>query len=100
MPGSEFNKDTKVDAAVVEVYAVWKGKAKVDISFDANGGGGNMPAQQVDTDSDYALPECKFTAPEDKEFDKWLVTVGMAQEVEKLPDENVVASADITVKAM
>ena len=57
-----------------------------------------MPTQQVDKDSSYKLPVCGYTALVGKEFDKWLVTVGTAQEVEKLPNENVVASADITVK--
>ena len=41
------------------------------ISFDANGGSGNMDSIVVDKDSEYTLPTCTFTAPEDKEFDKW-----------------------------
>ena len=37
-PGAEFNKDTVIDAATVEVYAVWKSKHKLTVSFDGNGG--------------------------------------------------------------
>ena len=94
-----FTENTAVNVDT-DVYAVWKTNTKITISFDANGGSGNMPVQQVDKDSNYTLPECNFTAPAGKEFDKWLVTVGTAQEVEKLPNENVVASEDIIVKAM
>ena len=92
-----------VASADITVKAMWRSvpaPGKVNIRFNANGGSGSMPTQQVDKDSSYKLPACGYTAPAGKEFDKWLVTVGTAQEVEKLPNENVVASADITVKAM
>ena len=59
-----------------------------------------MPTQQVEKNSNYTLPACGYTAPAGKEFDKWLVTVGTAQAVEKLPNEKVVASDNVAVKAM
>jgi hypothetical protein len=46
-------------------------KAKYDITFDANGGKGTMDKVTAEDGDSYALPECKFTAPEGKEFDKW-----------------------------
>lgn len=41
------------------------------ITFDANGGSGSMDPQKELQDSEYTLPECAFTAPEGKDFDKW-----------------------------
>ena len=75
-------------------------EGKVSLNFDANGGKGNMPGELLNKDSEYKLPECGFTAPEGKEFDKWSVKVGAAQEVEKAPGDSITASADIIVKAL
>ncbi len=44
---------------------------KVVISFDSNGGSGVMPTVDSYEGYIYRLPECKFTAPEGKEFDHW-----------------------------
>ena len=59
-----------------------------------------MNAVEVNKDSNYELPTCAFTAPAGKEFDKWLVSVGTAAAVEKMPGDTVVASDNVTVKAM
>ena len=75
-------------------------EGKVSLNFDANGGKGNMPGELLNKDSEYKLPECGFTAPEGKEFDKWSVKIGAAQEVEKVPGDSITASADIIVKAL
>lgn len=75
-------------------------EGKVSLNFDANGGKGNMPGELLNKDSEYKLPECGFTAPEGKEFDKWSVKIGAAQEVEKAPGDSITASADIIVKAL
>ncbi len=57
------------------VTAKWKENAvaveTVTVSFDANGGSGTMAAVTVEKGKSYKLPECTFTAPEGKEFDKW-----------------------------
>ncbi len=45
--------------------------AKFTVSFDANGGSGEMAAVEVEEGQEYTLPSCPFTAPEGKEFDKW-----------------------------
>jgi len=75
-------------------------EGKVSLNFDANGGKGNMPGELLNKDSEYKLPECGFTAPEGKEFDKWSVKVGAVQEVEKAPGDSITASADTIVKAL
>ena len=41
------------------------------ITFDANGGYGNMPGTTASIGQKYKLPECRFTAPDDKQFDRW-----------------------------
>ena len=41
------------------------------MSFDANGGTGEMSPVTVNTEDEYTAPECAFTAPEGQEFDCW-----------------------------
>ena len=41
------------------------------VSFDANGGAGEMEPVTVNADAEFAAPECAFTAPEGQEFDCW-----------------------------
>ena len=73
------------------VTAKWE-FAYCRITFDANGGTGSMDPETVVKDSPYLLPDCRFTAPENQEFDRW--DAG-------LPDEYIDAvTEDITVKAL
>ncbi len=53
------------------VKAIWKDAETWTITFEANGGSGEMAAIKVEKGKDYTLPECAFTAPEGKEFDQW-----------------------------
>ena len=75
------------------VCAVFDVKPEVEtctITFDANGGSGIMADIIADKGSIFNLPECTFTAPEGKEFDKWdLGAVGTEIEL----------TADHTIKA-
>ena len=41
------------------------------VSFDANGGAGEMDPVTVNADAEYTAPECAFTAPDGQEFDCW-----------------------------
>ena len=50
---------------------VWA--AACTITFDTNGGEGTMDSVKVKKDSEYTLPVCDFTAPDDKKFDAWEV---------------------------
>ena len=76
------------------VVAEWK-DIKVNVSYDANGGSGTMDGKTVNKGSIYELPECKFTAPEGKEFDKWAVG-----DVEKQVGDSITVNANTTVKAI
>ncbi len=94
----DFDENTVI-VHDMKVYSVWR-KPKVNVTFEVNGGSGEMPAMQVEQGSDYVLPACTFTPPADKEFDKWSVTVGAAEPVNKQPREKITASDNVTVKAI
>ena len=100
-PAEDKNPGEKVTASDnIKVTAMWRAKPKVNVTFDKNGGSGNMPAKAVVKDSEYTLPVCRFTAPADKEFDKWSVTVTGFPAVDKMPGESIVASDNITLTAV
>lgn len=89
----------------VTVKAEWKDKPapptpKYKVTFDADGGEGEMPEAEVEENDDYILPACAFGAPEGKEFDKWSVTVGGASPVDKIPGDPVKVTGNVTVKAV
>ena len=60
------------DAAVT----VGEGASLADwtITFNGNGGSGNMDSVTVKTGTNYILPECGFTAPTDQEFKAWEIS--------------------------
>ena len=100
-PAEDKNLGEKVTASDnIKVTAMWRAKPKVNVTFDKNGGSGNMPAKAVVKDSEYTLPVCRFTAPADKEFDKWSITVTGFPAVDKMPGERIVAGGDVSVTAM
>ena len=55
-----------------EVKAVWK-KIKVNVTYDGNGGGGEMAGQTVDKGSKFTLPANAFTAPAKQKFKGWMI---------------------------
>lgn len=65
---------------------------KVTLTYDANGGEGGMESVTVEPQSEYAVPECGFTAPEGMEFAGWTLTAEAPQneEVETEADEPTV----------
>ena len=96
---ADFDENTQVDEDTT-VYAAWRYKQKVNITFEAGDGTGDMEAVQEDRDGNYKLPECGFTAPDGKEFDKWSVVIGSEEAVEKMPNDEIVASDNVTVTAL
>ncbi|GEM_PF-992694 len=71
------------------------------VSFDANGGSGNMDAKEVEENTDYELPESTFTAPEGKcDLEAWEVQVGTNDAEKKQPGDKVTITANTTVKAI
>ena len=58
------------------LYAKWKDVepapvTQFTVSFEANGGAGEMDPATVNAEDEYTAPECAFTAPDGKEFDCW-----------------------------
>ena len=68
----------------------------MNITFDKTEGEGNMPAVEVVKGSKYKLPESTFTAPAEKEFDKWSVKIGSAPAEGKQPGDEITASDNVT----
>ena len=67
----------------------------VVVSFDANGGTGEMAEVSVAAGGAYELPECGFIAPEGQTFQGWDVNGTVCA-----PGEKVTVTEDVTVKAL
>ena len=83
---------------------------KLTVTFDAGGGTGTMDSVKIlngSTGEYYTLPVCRFTAPQGKRFDGWLITgtVGYNQFAkddlsnEKWDEAELLAFSDLTLKA-
>ena len=75
----------------IELVAQWKDAPVVmcEITFNPNGGTGEMETIQVERGSTFVLPECTFTAPEGKEFHAWLIS-----SVKYQPGQKITISGD------
>ena len=94
--GQEVAPGTKIKADKDTVIkAVWK-KIPVKVSYDANGGSGEMKPATVDKGSEYTVLPNGFTAPDDtQEFKAWEVN---GQEV--APGTKIKADKDTVIKAV
>ena len=79
----------------VTIKAIFESIEKVTISFEGNGGTGNMESVELPKNTKYRLPDCSFTAPANKEFDAWEV-----KSARKNPDQEITVTENITVKAL
>lgn len=71
-------KSTIVSVVTAEAFEVWftvkiPKSIKFTAYFEANGGDGKMAEVNVEINSTYTIPTCKFTAPKGQKFDCWLV---------------------------
>jgi uncharacterized repeat protein (TIGR02543 family) len=74
------------------LYAKWVAKpVMVTVSFLPGEGKGSMESVKVEKGSEYTLPECGFTAPESKIFDKW---------DKGLPGTKIKVETDMEIKAL
>ena len=77
--GEAGEGDAQPDGGVIESDGAGEGEGdseppavtQLTVSFDANGGTGEMSPVTVNTEDEYTAPECAFTAPEGQEFDCW-----------------------------
>ena len=77
----------------IEVTALWK-DIMVNVSFDPGDGSGSMNQVEIAKGSKYKLPDCAFTAPENKEFAEWKI----GEEV-KNPGDEITVNEDTVVTA-
>ena len=91
-------------SGALTITATWL-KENVAITFNANGGTGEMAAVQM-APGEYTLPECTFVAPGTKVFAGWEVTTYTeywgqvyAQTAIKQPGEKINVSDDMEIKA-
>lgn len=89
--------DADVVSGVITVTATWKAKPSTfTVTYDANGGTGEIaPVTDLADGATVTLAACTFTAPENKEFDGWLVN----GEMKKAGDTITIAGNDVTVIA-
>ncbi len=79
--GSELLKpnDWRTIASNLTVRADWGDIETVTITFNANGGSGNMAAVVVPLGAQYTLPKNEFVAPKRQEFAGWQVMQNIMQ---------------------
>lgn len=70
----------------------------VVLSFDSNGGSGEMPSVTLSVGQPFALPENSFTPPEGQSFKAWEIA-GIAG-TEYQPGDNVTLSGDTVLTAV
>ena len=81
------NKDT-------EVKALWK-NIMVNVSFNPGEGSGSMDPVEIAKGKEFKLPECKFTAPDGKEFAGWQI----GEEIKK-PSEKITIDGETLITAI
>lgn len=97
--GWELNGETKQPGDKITVtdditlHALWDLKF-CTVTFDANGGTGEIGAKQVLYGSEFTFPKCTFTAPEDAAFSHWT----MGDTVYEIGD-TIVLEEDAVIKA-
>jgi hypothetical protein len=84
---------------VCSVCGYQYGGALYTVSFDANGGSGEMSSVTVIPDSRFDLPACDFTAPAGKTFGGWSVEIDGGTVVAKVGDP-ITVNGDKTVSAV
>ncbi len=93
--GSEYTPGNVVKVTEdVTVKAIWKDIIYRNISFESNGGSGNMEGLRI-LEGQYTLPECTFKAPYGMSFKAW--SVG---DKEYATGATINVTSDIQVKAL
>ena len=105
-----YAEDNNHFAGTDAEVTVGKGVPLADctITFDGNGGSGSMDSVTVKAGTNYTLPECGFTAPDDQEFNAWEIggteykvgdsyTVDRDTEIKALWENSVITPTTYTV---
>ena len=84
--GSQITKDSTIsvpegtdesEGLSITLYARWG----FQISYEANGGSGEMESGTAPMDSSFTLPSCSFTPPDGLAFDRWAVGSAKGEKV-------------------
>lgn len=84
--GSQITKDSTIsvpegtdesEGLSITLYARWG----FQISYEANGGSGEMASGTAPMDSSFTLPSCSFTPPDGLAFDRWAVGSAKGEKV-------------------
>ncbi len=94
--GTKVEEGTAVTKNM-DLYAHWEAKTYT-ITYNANGGTGDMPKGTATHGEEFTLPKCGFTPPEDKEFDRWAIGSETGTKVEA--EKTYLFTADTTVYAI
>lgn len=78
----------------ITVRAIWENIPQYTLTFDANGGTGTMESVTKYEGEEYTLPASTFTAPDEKEFDQWLIGEDKYDAGDK-----IIVSEDATIEA-
>ena len=79
----------------IVIYAQWEAIPKYTVSYNANGGSGEIESVTVYTGTLVQLPECTFTAPAGKRFYKWQFNDEL-----KNPGDLILVEKDEVIKAI
>lgn len=88
-PGAEFSS-VKADLVFI---ADWE-TMKHAVSFDGSQGGGSMDTVVLDYGSEFAIPQCEFTAPAGMVFAGWDITGDY-----EMKDGSLIIKGAVTLKA-
>ncbi len=94
--GTDYKPGDKLTVeGAITLYAVWE-LAEYTVTFNANGGEGEMESVTVPVGEALTLPECGFTAPENKRFAGW----ALSSNGEVLAGESIEISDDTELFAI
>lgn len=94
--GNAVTAGSKVTSNM-DLYAYWEPKTYT-ITYNANGGTGDMPEGTATHGEEFTLPECSFTPPDGKVFDVW--AIGSIDGTTKHPSDNITITENTDVYAI
>lgn len=92
--GAAADKAFYLKSPITVAGTVAVAPTKYNVTFDANGGTGEMATLKYVEGAEVTLPACTFTAPTDKEFDAWTSEdVTISNNKFTMPAKNVTITA-------
>lgn len=92
--GAASDKTVYLKSPISVAGTVAVAPTKYNVTFDANGGSGEMATLKYVEGAEVTLPTCTFTAPTDKEFDAWT-----SEDVVISENKFTMPAKNVTIKA-